>query len=137
MGDAPLTNGESAMIHNELNISFDVHEAQKVVQEKARTSTTRDRALLVDLAWDKLTFDVPTKKSKNAKIESTSEIDGAHVPLVEDDASPPGMRRVLHGVSGKVASGQVLAIMGASGSGKVMNSFTASLGNCPVHVCFS
>ncbi|KAJ1553624.1 ATP-binding cassette sub- G member 2, partial [Cladochytrium tenue] len=57
------------------------------------------------LAWDGLCCDIPLPKKKKAAGERSKKESG-------------GVRRVLDGISGSVASGEMLAIMGSSGAGK-------------------
>ncbi|KAJ1568493.1 ATP-binding cassette sub- G member 2 [Cladochytrium tenue] len=57
------------------------------------------------LAWDELCCDIPLPKKKKAAGEHSKKESG-------------GVRRVLDGISGSVASGEMLAIMGSSGAGK-------------------
>jgi ABC-type multidrug transport system ATPase subunit len=99
------------------------------------------------ITWRNLTFDVPNKlaaaratklaknKSKQAAKSgdissgSSSDVVDARVeeapfvpmnllPGADPSAPPADVSRVLHGISGSVKPGQMLAILGASGSGK-------------------
>ncbi|KAI0565719.1 ABC transporter-like protein [Gracilaria domingensis] len=106
------------MHHLGRNIEFDALEANREFRQITESVTSRENAIPVDLVWRNLTFDVPAPKQKKGQkpvIEPASS-DGELPPGVAP--LKPNMRRILHAVSGQVRSGQVLAIMGASGSGK-------------------
>ena len=51
------------------------------------------------MTWRNLTYDVPM--------------------LIKDGKSKNNLKRILHGLSGHCAAGQVVAVMGPSGCGKV------------------
>lgn len=42
---------------------------------------------------------------------------GTAASVLAQDATPPGVKRILHAVSGQVLPGQLLAVAGPSGSG--------------------
>ena len=65
------------------------------------------------LRWEGVTYDVAAPPDAAV---GTREPDGAAAaPL---DAPPPGLKRILYGLSGQVLPGELLAVMGPSGSGK-------------------
>ena len=64
----------------------------------------------IDLAWRDVVYDVPvTVPPPKAKSGGSSE-----------KLDPPKTKRILHGLTGHVFAGQVVAVMGPSGSGEQM-----------------
>ncbi|CAN8067671.1 unnamed protein product [Agarophyton chilense] len=119
MGDQPPTpTTAAAMTHLGHDIQFDALAATHELNHLAHSVTSREESIPVDLVWRNLTFDVPLPRSKKRQKavvqlkQSDAELPSGVAPL------KPNMRRILHAVSGQVRSGHVLAIMGASGSGK-------------------
>lgn len=103
--------------HNGRNIAFDALEANRALHQVADSVTSREAAIPVDFVWRNLTFDVPIPKESG---KSATPLPPPQETVQNDGVAPlkPGMKRILHGINGQVRSGQVLAIMGASGSGK-------------------
>lgn len=113
------------MKHEGQDIGFDAMEASMAFRATTgldTSVTSRDTTVPIDLEWRDLTFDVPVGREKNRKSSKLApELVADTPPPMSDGGSTPvksGTRRVLHGINGQVRSGQVLAIMGASGSGK-------------------
>lgn len=110
----PATENISTMTFSGCDISFDALAGHASLQRQLEaTVTSRASSVPVDLVWRNLVFDVPlSKKDSHQSVPEPVSSNQTRTPL------KPGMKRILHHVSGQVRCGQVLAIMGASGSGK-------------------
>jgi ABC-type multidrug transport system ATPase subunit len=85
------------LLYQGANIAFDPYFdvlAEHASESRPGTSTARESAQTVDLVWKDLTFTVPAK------------------------GYPDGRRKIIDGLSGSAKAGQLVAIMGPSGSGK-------------------
>lgn len=121
----------SQLLYRGSDIGFDPYfDALKDVNVRGE-STTRDSSRRVNLDWDNLCFSVPDKKAsasrKAAKSDTSTAEPGAAAPSASDhllDATlhdpdvPRGHKVILKDIRGSVKAGQMLAILGPSGSGK-------------------
>lgn len=89
------------LLHNSTDISYNPLAAD--VSSPA-TSQTRDPSSQINLSWTDLTFSVP--------------LTGAGLSAARAaDPAADARKDILHGISGSVAAGEMLCILGPSGSG--------------------
>jgi ABC-type multidrug transport system ATPase subunit len=87
------------------------------------------------LAWKDVVYDIPVKsksKSKdkpNHETGADAEKGSSTAPTSHLEPPASGTRRILHGVSGNVAQGSYVGLLGASGAGKttLLNILSARL----------
>lgn len=68
------------------------------------------------LRWEALTYDVAVPAPPAAP-KAGADCEEGTAAVLAQDATPPGVKRILHAVSGQVLPGQLLAVAGPSGSG--------------------
>lgn len=90
------------LIHNNTDISYSPFP-QDIASASASTSQTRDPASQINLAWKDLTFSVP--------------LTGQGLKAATADVTLGPRKTILYGISGAVAAGEMLCILGPSGSG--------------------
>lgn len=132
------------VLYNDVDISFNPNDTDAVASVEGEETSTRRKAT-VDLVWRDLTFAVPKKATKEDKKKQNEaeqpakqNIDAndlkpsaADEPTDLNDSQPsdtgasssgahssPNTKVILHGVSGYVRPGTMLAVMGSSGAGK-------------------
>ncbi len=110
--DAPLPENSPQPIYAQgLDISFDPTNAELSYANFAQYSITSTLSKFIsqplDLEWENIKLSVPVKRAGFGK------------PKTHPDGTPlPREKTILSNMSGAVKSGQMLAIMGASGAGK-------------------
>lgn len=108
--------------YGNIDISFDPHYQNELGRDGEAETSSR-RKVTVDLVWRDLQFIVPEKKSKEVKKNSDTPSTDLENPEILNDISekekvPANSKVILHGVSGYVRPGTMLAVMGSSGAGK-------------------
>lgn len=116
----------------EMIIKNESNELKKISELSKYFSNTRKKDQIIDLEWNNIDFSIIVKNKKVEKIirkNKTLEIiesqENHENSKVSNDILDPSVfdakykkRNILKNVSGKISSGQLLAIMGPTGCGK-------------------
>lgn len=107
--------------YGNVDISFDPHRQDELVLPTDAETSSR-RQITVDLVWRDLEFVVPQRKSKEKARSETPKTDIENPEILQNSSEKTQVQAnqkvVLHGVSGFVRPGTMLAVMGSSGAGK-------------------
>lgn len=109
--------------YGNIDISFDPHY-QNELGPGSEAETSSRRKVTVDLVWRDLQFVVPQRKAKGKKKPTSdspkTDLENPEVVDIspDDEKVGPNSKVILHGVSGYVRPGTMLAVMGSSGAGK-------------------
>lgn len=109
-----LSSRGTSFTQDGVNIAFDPHQ-QDALHLDHQNETSSRRKATVDLVWKDLRFVVPQRSSKQK--DQTTQPDSANVESSELKPEP-NEKVILHGMSGYVRAGTMLAVMGSSGAGK-------------------